>query len=343
MHVRDLAAELRSRGHEVRVFGVSEGRDVEGIIRLGRTTPIPINSGIARVAISPLLMGRVRAALRRAAPDVVHIHEPFVSTISIAALLGSSAPVVATFHSGAETQVYRRLRAVLQPMWNRVAVRIAVSTAARSLVEEAFGPGARIVPNGVDLDAFAEVPPAPGQDRVLFFGRLELRKGAQVLAEAWPRVADAVPGAQLVIAGDGALRPQLEDALADHDVRFEGAYDRRKLIHLLAEAEIACLPAIGGESFGITLIEAMAAGRPLVATEVAGYTSVVRGPGEGLLVPPSHPDALAAALIELLRDPARRDALAKGGRERAQRFGWLRVTSEIEEAYADAIQAAGST
>lgn len=340
-HVADLAVELRHRGHEVRVFGVSERTTPQGIVRIGRTTRIPINAGIARIAISPLLIGRMRVALRRAQPDVVHVHEPFVSTISLAALMTARAPVVATFHSGATTNGYKRVRAVLQPLWNRLAVRIAVSNAARGLVEDAFGPGARIIPNGVDLEAFTRAGPPPEQRRVLFFGRLEPRKGAQVLAEAWPDVAAAVPDARLTIAGDGGQRAALEKTLDGYDVTFEGAFDRARLIELLDAHDVACLPAIGGESFGITLIEAMASRRPVVATAVPGYTSVIRSDADGLLVPPSDPAALAKGLIHVLTDDAARRRLAQGGRARAERFAWTRVTDEIEAAYADARRAAG--
>jgi phosphatidylinositol alpha-mannosyltransferase len=338
-HVADLARELRARGHEVRVFGVSERTTPTGIVRIGRTTPIPVNKGIARVAVSPLLIGRMRVALRRAQPEIVHIHEPFVSTISIAALTTARAPVVATFHSGALTSGYRRLRRVLQPLWDRITVRIAVSNAARGLVEEAFGPGARIIPNGVDLGAFAAAGAAPDARRVLFFGRLEQRKGPQILAAAWPAVVAAVPDARITIAGDGALRGLLERDLAGFDASFTGTFDRSGLVGLLGEHDVACLPALGGESFGITLIEAMAAERAIVATAVPGYTSVVRSDREGLLVPPSDPDALAKALAHVLTDDAARARLAAGGRARAERFSWSRVTDEIEAAYADARRA----
>lgn len=339
-HVSDLAVELRHRGHEVRVFGVSERTTPPGIVRIGRTTRIPINAGIARIAISPMLIGRMRVALRRAQPDIVHIHEPFVSTISLAALMTSRAPVVATFHSGATTSGYKRVRAIVQPLWDRIAVRIAVSNAARGLVEEAFGPGARIIPNGVDLDAFTGTGPAPDAKRVLFFGRLEARKGPQVLAAAWPEVAAAMPAARLTIAGDGALRASLERDLGPYDVSFDGTFDRARLIELLDSHDVACLPAIGGESFGITLIEAMAARRAVVATAVPGYTSVIRSEQEGLLVPPSDPPALAQALIHALGNTEARDRLAAGGRARAERFAWPRVTDEIEAAYGDARRAA---
>ncbi|MFP5225067.1 MAG: glycosyltransferase family 4 protein [Actinomycetota bacterium] len=339
-HVSDLADHLRRRGHEVRILGVSEGAAPAGVVRVGRTTPIPINSGVARVAVSPTIASRVRVSLRRAQPDVIHIHEPFVSTVTVAAVLASKAPLVATFHSGAETGAYQALRAALRPLWERIDTKIAVSNAARGLVEEAFGPGARIVPNGVDTEVFSAVPPEPPDPSVLFFGRLEKRKGAQTVARAWPAVASALPEARLTLAGDGALREELEEALGEHRVSFPGPFDRTGLLQHLGNHQVACLPAIGGESFGITLVEAMAAKRAVVATAVAGYTSVIRHDPEGLLVPPDDPQALATALISVLSDDARRRELAEGGFQRAQRFGWTRVTSEIEEAYADAVRRA---
>jgi phosphatidyl-myo-inositol alpha-mannosyltransferase len=337
-HVSDLSEHLRRRGHEVRIMGVSEGAAPSGVVRVGRTTPIPINSGVARVAVSPTIASRVRVALRRTQPDVVHIHEPFVSTVTVAAVLATKAPLVATFHSGAETGAYQALRAALRPLWDRIDVKIAVSNAARGLVEETFGPGARIVPNGVDTEIFAAVPPEPADPSVLFFGRLEKRKGAQTVALAWPKVAAAVPEARLTLAGDGALKEDLEESLEGYRVSFPGPFDRTGLLEHLGNHQVACLPAIGGESFGITLVEAMAGKRAVVATAVAGYTSVIRQEPEGLLVPPDDPDALADALISVLQDPDKRRNLAEGGQQRAKRFGWTRVTGEIEEAYADAVR-----
>lgn len=336
-HVSDLAEHLRRRGHEVRILGVSEGEAPSDVVRVGRSTPIPINKGVARVAVSPAIVSRVRVALKRAQPDVVHIHEPFVSTVSIAAILASKAPVVATFHSGAETAAYNALRGALRPLWDRLAVRIAVSNAARGLVEEAFGPGVRIVPNGVDTEVFGRVPPPPADASVLFFGRLEERKGAQTVAAAWPMVLAAVPDARLTLAGTGALESSLRVALDGLRVSFPGTFDRAGLLQHLGDHQVACLPAVGGESFGITLVEAMAARRAVVATSIAGYTSVIRDEPDGLLVPPNDPVALAAALVSVLTDPARRESLAAGGLARAERFGWERVTGEVEEAYDDAL------
>lgn len=340
-HVSDLAQQLRRRGHEVRILGVSEGPAPAGVIRVGRTTPIPINKGVARVAVSPGIVSRVRVTLRRTQADVVHIHEPFVSTVSVAAILATKGPLVATFHSGAETALYQALRGALRPLWDRIDVKMAVSNAARGLVEESFGPGARIVPNGVDTEIFGSVGPPPEDPSVLFFGRLEQRKGAHTIAKAWPAVAAQMPGARLTLAGSGALRGSLEESLSRYQVSFPGPFDRAGLLEHLREHQVACLPAIGGESFGITLVEAMAARRPVVATAVPGYTSVIRHEPEGVLVPPDDPERLAEAVLGLLADPQRRERIAAGGAERANRFDWDRVTAEIEEAYRDALATAG--
>lgn len=342
-HIRSLARELRLRGHEVRILAPADGKVEPGVIPLGRTIGVPYNGSIARLAFGPRVAGRVRVALRRARPDVVHVHEPFAPSVSLLATMTARAPLVATFHVAADSRVYRAARAPLRPLWRKIAVKVAVSAAARDTVEAVFGPGARVIPNGVETAAYAAIPPVdPGSNVVLFFGRLERRKGPQVLIEALPRLRALAPQARVVIAGDGPLRRELEDAIAPAHrpaVNFVGAFDDQDRIALLSSATVACLPAIGGESFGITLLEAMAAGRPVVASSIPGYAAVARAGIEAILVPPGDAGMLAEAVARLLGDPDLLRQMGEAGRRRATRFDWKAVASEVEEIYHEALDA----
>jgi phosphatidylinositol alpha-mannosyltransferase len=195
----------------------------------------------------------------------VHVHEPFAPSSSLFATISAEVPIVATFHASVQSRTYRIGRIPLRPLWKKIAVKIAVSQAARDTVEGIFGPGARIIPNGVDVAQFSVTGPPPKTGKeVLYFGRLEHRKGPQVLVEALPALFKAVPDAHVVIAGEGPLREKLENAVPKklrQAVLFTGPFDDTDRLALLSAATVVALPALGGESFGITLAEAMAAGR----------------------------------------------------------------------------------
>jgi phosphatidylinositol alpha-mannosyltransferase len=229
----------------------------------------------------------------------------------------------------------------LSPLWRKIDVRIAVSQAARDTVETIFGPGARIIPNGVECATYAAVAPVDTHGRtVLYFGRLERRKGPQVLIQAAEDLLAKVPDARIVVAGQGPmesdLRAMVPEALS-RSISFTGGFDETDHLALLSAATVVCLPAVGGESFGLTVVEALAAGRPLVASDIPGYAAVARDGIEAVLVPPEEPAALAAALAGLLTDPVRLKELAAAGRERARRFDWPLVAGEIEEVYREVL------
>ncbi len=336
-HVRSLAAQLRARGHEVRIIAPADGAVERGVVPVGRTIGIPFNGSVARLAFGPRVAARVRVALRRARPDVIHIHEPFSPSASLLALMAAKAPVVATFHAAIESRVYLASRRALGPWWRKIGAAIAVSDAACRTVDRIFGPGAAIIPNGVDVSAFDEVPPPdPDARSVLYFGRLERRKGPQVLAAALPSLFARVPDARVVFAGDGPMRRAVQDAIPPRftdRVSLAGRFGDEDKPRILGGATVVCLPAIGGESFGITLLEALAAGRPVVATAIPGYAAVVRDGRDAVLVPPDDPETLAAALAEILRDREQIRRLAIAARQRAAAFDWPVVAGRIEAVY----------
>lgn len=344
-HIASLARQLRARGHEVRILAPAEDDVEPGVLALGRTIAVPFNGSVARLAFGPRVAGRVRVALRRAQPDVIHVHEPFAPSTSLLAAVAARVPVVATFHAQIHSRAYRIGRIPFRPLWKKFAVRIAVSQAARDTVEGIFGPGVRIIPNGVDCHVYADVGPPPRTGKeVLFFGRLEERKGPQVLITSLPVLFDAVPSVHVVIAGDGPLREKLESAVPSDlrkNVIFTGHFDDADRLALLSASTVVALPALGGESFGITLAEAMAAGRPVVASSIPGYAAVARDGIDAVLVPPGEADALAKGIAGLLDDPDRAAGLGRSARERARTFDWPVIADQVEDAYREAIATAG--
>jgi len=341
-HVGHLARALRDRGHEVRVLAPAEGDVEPGVVSVGRSVPIRYNGSVARLAFGPRVALRIRVTLRRSRPDVVHVHEPFAPSAGLLAVLNTRLPVVATFHASiSRSRAYRVAAPALRPLYRRLAERIAVSEEARRTVERVFGDGVRIIPNGVEWSRFSPLPP-PSGSLILFLGRMERRKGAAVLLEAFTRLAPSVPDAELVMAGEGSERRAVEKAVPEElrdRVTFVGRIDPAELAQVFGRSSVVCAPSLGGESFGIVLLEAMAAGRPVVASSIPGYAAVARDGVDGILVPPGDPSALSEALRRVFADPAAARAMGEAGRERARRYDWPVVASEVEEVYADALAA----
>jgi phosphatidyl-myo-inositol alpha-mannosyltransferase len=341
-HVGHLARALRGRGHEVRVLTPAEGDVEPGVVSVGRSIPIPYNGSIARLAFGPRVAGRVRVALRRGRPDVVHVHEPFAPSVGLLAVLNTRLPVVATFHASiSRSRAYRLAAPALRPLYRRLAGRIAVSDEAKRTAEAVFGDGIRVIPNGVEWSRFSSLP-EPSGSLILFLGRMERRKGAAVAVEAFRTLAERRPDAELVLAGEGPERRAVEgsvpEALRDR-VTFVGRVDPAELPEVFGRCAVVCAPSLGGESFGIVLLEAMAAGRPVVASSIPGYAAVARDGVDGILVPPGDAPALASALERVLDDPAAGRAMGERGRERAKRYDWPVVAAEVEDVYRQAVKA----
>jgi phosphatidyl-myo-inositol alpha-mannosyltransferase len=356
-HVRQLAARLREEGEQVVVVGagpvgVTRGRDAVAEIGVGRARGVPFNGAVAPVALGPLAARRTVRALEQLGPDVVHVHEPLVPMVGLAAAFGSAAPLVVTFHAWSEDdRAYRLARPLGRGLLARTAVAVAVSRAAADYHAAALGidpASLRIVPNGVDVGPFrgaadalgAERPPGP--PRVVFVGRLEPRKGVLVLASAFRELLNSHPDAVLTVIGDGPQRQELAAAMTGippGQARLAGRVSSAALARTLAEADVAVAPALGGESFGIVLLEAMAARTAVVASDLPGYRSVVTDGRDGVLVPPGDPGRLAATLARLLAAPERRAALVAAGRETAAAHDWTVVAAQLRRVYADALRA----
>ena len=346
VHVRQRAEHLRGRGHDVLVMAPAFSPDAArepGLRVTGRPLRIPYNGSVAPISPRPSTLRAVGDALEEFEPDLVHVHEPFTPSVSLAAVLRSDAPVVATFHAFAERSRLLDLAApALRRVWRRIDVRVAVSDAAASFVSSRLGNGLAIVPNGADVELFADASPTdtlpPGR-RILFVNRLEPRKGFRVAVEAFGILAADDPGVVLVVAGDGEERTAVATLPAEARGRVVmlGNVEHDDLPPYHAACDVFVSPARGGESFGIVLVEAMAAGLPVVASDIPGYREVVRNGVEGLLVPPSDPVALAAALREVLDNAEVAGRLADAGRERARTYAWENVAAQLETLYERAV------
>lgn len=344
VHVRQLARRLEERGHRVIVLAPSRQSSPEPFVAgVGHPVRVPYNGSVAPICASPRSSRVVRRVLAEFRPDVVHVHEPLTPSTGMFAARWSRAPVVATFHAYADrAALFSAVAPVLRRTWRRLDVRVAVSEAARQFVTRRFPEGdVRIIPNGVEVDLFVKAEPAdlpPGR-RILFVNRLERRKGFSVMVEAFRRLAAEEPEALLVVAGDGSERTAVRSLPAGvrDRVIMLGNVPHDFLPPYHAASEVFCAPARSRESFGIVLVEAMAAGLPVIASDIPGYREVVRDGVDGILVPPEDPAALTAAVQRLLEHADAAKHLADAGRAQAERFSWDVVTREVEAAYEEAV------
>jgi phosphatidylinositol alpha-mannosyltransferase len=339
VHVRELAEHLLGRGHEVVVLAPVRRRAEQPWVRgVGRPVDLPYNASNAPIDPRPWSIRGVRDRLDAFRPDVVHVHEPFAPSTAMWATLAARVPVVATFHTGV---VRSRLYDVSAPILRRIARRIAVGIAVSRVAERAaaarIGGSFKIVPNGADVGRFARAEPADlGEGKkLLFVGRLDERKGFPTAVRAFARLASDRPGLRLIVVGDGPQRSAVADLPSDVGARVTllGVIPNVDLPPYEAACDVYLGTSVGGESFGVVLVEAMAAGLPVVASDIPGYDEVVRDGVEGLLVRPRDPEAVAAAAATILDDPALAARFADAGRRRAAMFDWDVVAVRVEELY----------
>jgi phosphatidylinositol alpha-mannosyltransferase len=341
VHVRELGERLRDRGHQVLALSPGGHRAPEDWVRIvGRPVRVPYRGTVAPICFSASSWRRIREAFRVFEPDVVHAHEPFTPSTAMLAVRASGGPVVATFHAYLDRSRLMELAApALRTIARRVGARIAVSGAAAAFLARSIPGDIEIVPNGTDVERFVaggpRPPGLPDGRIVLWVGRLDPQKGFIVAVRAFERVARNDPDAWFVVVGDGRDRDavRLLPAVVRRRVAMLGPVDHAALPAYLAAARVFVAPATGQESFGIVLVEAMAAGVPVVASDIPGYREVVRGEVDGVLVPSGDPDALAAGIERVLSDEALRTRLAAAGRQRAAVFSWDVVVPRIEAIY----------
>jgi phosphatidylinositol alpha-mannosyltransferase len=330
--VLGLAAALRDLGHHVEVFAPGGAGSSPGVVTTGRAVGVRVNGSVAEMAPHPAAAWRTVQAVRQGHFDVVHVHEAFAPSIGLPVLLDHPAPTVATFHAAGDRTPYRWFGGIPRRLAARIDRCVAVSPAAAALVEQYLGSGCEVLFNAVDAPA-AEF--ATGVERLprtaLFIGRHEPRKGLETLVRAWSSMpADAT----LLVAGDGPATARLRDATVhDRRIHWLGRVSDTEKWRLLATAGVLCTPSMGGESFGVVLLEAMAAGLPVVASDIPGYRAAVGDRGAALLIAPGDPQALAAALCDVLDDPIAADDRGALGRARAGECTMPILASRYLECY----------
>ena len=344
-HVRNLAAQFESWGHRVRVIAPCSAPNKvpdDNFIPMGRPIPVPSNGSIARVSLSVWLRPRIKALLKDEQFDIVHLHNPFSGFVPLGILGQSKAVNIATFHAYPGSRLYRMGGSrLVRRYFRKLHGLIAVSQPARDIISRHFAGDYQIIPNGIQVDDFTNgATPFPhlqdGMINLLFLGRLEKRKGLKYLMAAYSRLKWDWPNLRLLVVGPGKPDGDSHKIISEHnlqDVVFAGRVSNEDKVRYLKTADIYCSPATGGESFGIVLLEAMAAGKPIVATSIAGYSSVITHGSEGLLAPPKNDEALANSIAELLRDPNLRSTLAANGRRRVEEFRWERVAKSVLDYY----------
>ena len=352
-HITSLVEHLERRGHQAWI--IAPAGDLtnaptnlpDNFITAGRAIPVKANGSVAYVSPWPLMLQRMGRILASHDLDLVHVHEPTIPAAGCSATMAAKIPVVGTFHAaGIASGYYQRFKPLADRIMSSIAVRVAVSEAARECVVAHFPGEYRVIPNGIDVDMYATARSVNKTNgRILFIGRVEPRKGLSVLLDAFADLRRRMPEASLVLAG-----PSLDDLKAFtrsrngsgdclDGVEALGRVAVEVKLEQMRKAQILCAPSLGGESFGIVLTEALAAGIPVVASDIPGYRAVLAEGAAGMLVPPGEVAALESALFSLLQSSDLRRDLSVAGIARSERYSWDRVIEQVLEAYEDALVA----
>jgi phosphatidylinositol alpha-mannosyltransferase len=349
IHISYLEHHLARMGHEVKVIApASKAISSFGdrFIPIGSPRPVPTSGSIARVTLSPWLSKRVKAVLEREGFDVIHLHEPLMPMLCTTVLRLSQAANIGTFHACSGSPGYNLARPLgtwmLKRWFRKLHGKIAVSKPAMEFAHSFFPGYYNIIPNGVDVEHFSpDVSPVEefcdGKLNILFVSRLEKRKGLPHLLASFKQVKREIPNSRLIIVGPGTrLRRGYEREVRKsglQDVVFTGLVSYEELPRYYKTADIFCAPATGQESFGIILLEAMALGKPIVASNIEGYANVLAHNAEGLLTPPGDKDMLTRALLSLLTDESLRREMGARGRVKALEYSWERIAQNVLKYY----------
>ena len=326
------ARALRALGHQATVLAPCDGPPPDPeVVPLGASVPLAGNGSVAPLALGPFCALRTLQALRDSRYDLLHLHEPLCPGPTLTTLLTAHQPMVGTFHRSGPSAAYSAFRPAVTMLARRLSLRCAVSTEARQTAAGAMGGDYEVLFNGVELERFRRADPWPKEGpTVLFIGRHEPRKGLAVLLEAMR----LLPEVRLWVAGEG---PQTEELRGrdPHDARIEwlGRVDDQEAASRLQGADVFCAPSLHGESFGVVLLEAMAAGTPVVASDLPGYRNVAVHGEHALLVPPGDAGALAGALGKVLAEPGLGKSLAGAGEDRAAELSMDRLAERYVELY----------
>jgi phosphatidylinositol alpha-mannosyltransferase len=331
-----LGRALRDLGVDARVLGPCDGPPPDTFVTpLGNSIPTASNGSMAAIAPDPAASLRTIRALRDEQFDVVHLHEPLAPGPTLTALVFSDRPMIGTFHRAGESWWYRVLRPLTSWATSHLAVRAAVSEEARAAVERTLGGTYEVVWNGIDVGRYRNAPPWPtAGPTILFIGRHEPRKGLAVLIEAFARLGGDT---RLWVASEGPDTARLRLATSNNDrIEWLGVISEREKVRRIRGADVLCAPSLHGESFGVILLEGMAAGTPVVASDLVGYRNVARPDEDALLTPPGDPVALAGALQEALAGGRRIAELAASAEQRAASFSLESLAKRYFDLYDEA-------
>ncbi len=350
-HVSGLAEALMDLGHEVSVIAPADDDAIlpPYVVPAGRAVPVPYNGSIARLSFGFLSAGRVRRWLKDGNFDVLHVHEPAAPSLSLLACWVADGPIVATMHAALpRSRALHAAGPILASALEKISGRIAVAEAARSTLVEHMGGDAVLIPNGVNVGRYEKAEPLPGfpgtGGTLGFLGRMdEPRKGLDILLAAFAQLAAERPGLRLLIAGRGDpddVLSQVPAAYRDRVVLLGEVSDDDR-VRMLHSVDVFCAPNTGGESFGYVLVEAMASGAPIVASDIDAFRQVLRDGKAGELFETGNPAGLAAAAGRLLDDPAHRAALATAAAAAVRELDWSVIARDVVRVYEAVVPAAG--
>ena len=350
-HIRDLAEALTGLGHEVSVISPADDDTPlpDYVVSAGRAVPVPYNGSVARLAFGFLSASRVRRWVKEGAFDVLHVHEPAAPSLSLLACWVADGPIVATVHTAMpRSRVMHASYPVLRTALEKVNGWIAVSEAARTTMVERTGGDAVLIPNGVTVRRYEKASPLPGWPgeggALGFLGRMdEPRKGLDVLLRAFETLSGQRPGLRLLIAGPGDREDVIEKVPASlrERVILLGQVSEDDKARVYHSVDVFCAPNTGGESFGIVLAEAMAAGAPIAASDLDAFRQVLRGGRAGELFETGDPYALAAAAGRLLDDRQRRAVLSAAASEAVRAYDWPVVARDVVQVYEAVVPVTG--
>ncbi|MCK4303394.1 MAG: glycosyltransferase family 4 protein [Candidatus Eisenbacteria sp.] len=353
-HIRALSVELRLLGHEVVVLTSNIRGDIPErhprVIRLGRSLPLRYNGSLSRISLGWQLGLRLEEVLHREHFDLLHIHNPLMPTLPLLTISKARCPLVGTFHSYYRRDLLTQLfRPQLNRLLGRLSARVPVSRSAQRAAMSLFPGEYRVIPNGVDFSFFAKIAGQSGNGsrrkngrplRILFVGAFVRRKGLPHMLDAFRQIRERRNDVELLVVGDGPDRARVRrnlPATIRNAVQFVGFVPRRQLAEYYATAHVFCAPSLGSESFGMVLLEAMAAGLPVVAFDIDGYRDVVKHGHDGLLVEQEDSRALAAGIEHFLDHPEERVRYGLRGQQKAKRFSWREVALQLEELYREVL------
>ncbi len=351
-HIANLERHFTRMGHEVKIIAPAS-RPITGygdrFIGIGKPRPIPASGSMARITISLNITHEVKAVLEEEQFDIVHLHEPLVPTLGFTVLRLSKTTNIGTFHAAESRPSYRWTKPFLmsrlyKKWFRRLDGRIAVSKPARDFVNKHYPSSYEIIPNGVDIKRFAPEVPSfsefeDGKINLMFLGRAEKRKGLEYMLKAYALIKPDFPNCRLIIVSVASRsRKKYEKQVKETGLPDVVFIDGRKVsedekARYYSTADIFCAPATGHESQGVVLLEAMATGKPVVASNISGYASVLTDGSEGLLGPPKQEVPLARAIAALMRNESLRQKMGKRGRSKATEYSWERVARKVMDYY----------